>query len=228
MAASFSSSGISRHIFTEPTYEQTPDEITLLKMELQSLIQEKASLKSKIDYVSNPSKHPKERHIRNPAFISSELERTEHYITQRRNEIDSLSNSDIANLVRERQRESLILYQETRRHQELKLQRESELSDITRKYDQMARQYSPDSLDDTNVQLETLEKELELQTRRVERATGRLLKREEALGTSVSRLSDRGRSALYERIRSLKSRIKQEEAELRLICSDIARLKNDR
>lgn len=228
MAASFGSSGISRYIFTESTYEQTPDEITLLKMELQSLIQEKASLKSKIDYISIPSKHAKERCIRNPAFISSELERTEQYITQRRNEIDSLSNSDIANLVRERQRESLILYQETRRQQELKLQRESELSDITRKYDQMARQYSPDSLDDTNVQLETLEKELELQTRRVERATGRLLKREEALGTSVSRLSDRGRSALYERIRSLKSRIKQEEAELRLICSDIARLKNDR
>lgn len=214
---------ISHRFGPDSVDDPSSDEISLMKMELQTLIQEKGRLKAKIDRLSNFSNHPGERHSRSSALISNELQQTESYIIQRREEINSLTSSDLANLVRERQREARILYQETKRQENLKFQKASEFRDLARKYDQMARKYSPAALDQASAELETLEKELELQERRVDRAQARLWKREEELGTTASRLSDRGRTAVYERIRHLKNRIRQEEAEISLINGEIAR-----
>lgn len=214
--------------FNDSSEDIATDEITLMKKELQSLIQEKAMLKAKVDRLSNISKHPGERYanVKNPGLIASELQRTESYIAKRREEIESLRNSDIANIVREQQREALILYQETKRQQELKFQKESEFHELSRKYDQMVRKYSQNVLDRTNSHIKVLETELEVQNRRVARAKERLRKRKEEIGASM-RLSDlRNRSALHETIRSLKNRIKQEEAEISIICSEITRRTN--
>ena len=208
--------------FVSPSAPQiSSDEVARMKRELQSLTKEKAMLKAKITRLQELAKHPNPAE-QGPSYLMDELKKTLSYNDERKSEIAALLSSDLAALIKERREECVILHEELVRQRRLRSDREADLCELTRRIESAQRRMSSETVTRNQKLIQTLERELEQQSERVEEAKKNMRKQ-----IDEASVSEKAREVLEASIKSLEEKIAAEESEIEALDEQIQRQREE-
>jgi predicted RNase H-like nuclease (RuvC/YqgF family) len=202
--------------------EASPDELSILKQELQSILREKNLLKARIARLEDSASRDASAAspaAKPPKTIVTELEQAEQYNATRRSEIELILNSDLVANVIENEQEAIILYEELQRCQQVRKESEAMLGDLTREFDAMHHKFSRETMQHNEELIRSLEDQIAAQERLTEEAAEAVRQRQRSFrGDSV----DKARARLSQRISTLQAQIERDEAEIEMLDAQIA------
>jgi hypothetical protein len=201
--------------------DASPDQLSIMKQELQSVLREKSLLKARIarledsstrdSALSSPTAKP-------PKTVVMELHQAEQYNAARRAEIELILNSDLVANVTEKEQEAIILYEELQRCSQLRKDTEVALTNSHREFERMRQKFSRDVMQRNDELIQSLEEQIVNQERLTEQATEELRKQQRAMR---SESTDGVRTRWAQRIAILQQQILRDEAEIEELDAQI-------
>ena len=202
----------------------TPNDIVILKKELNNLTQQKSLLKAKIQRLNDTLKNhrPKPANQQMTNSLQREMKKIEQYNANRRSEIASIMSSDLAAEISEQQQESILLYEELNRIIKRKKEAEKELNEVTEQLQIASQQYSEENLQIAQNKVSMLEQEIAKQEQRNERLRSQI----EEAEAEKSKAEIESDENLKKQIDQLEQDIKMEESKVSDLDKEIEETKN--
>jgi hypothetical protein len=201
--------------------DASPDELSILKQELQSVLHQKSLLKARIARLEDSA--TRDASVSSPTAkplktVVIELEQSEQYNAARRAEIELILNSDLVANIAENEQEAIILYEEMQRCYQLRKDTEVALADLNREFEKMRHKFSREVMQRNEELIQSLEEQIVNQERLTEQAAEALRNQQRAIRSDSV---DGVRARLAQRIAVLKEQIQRDEAEIEELDAQI-------